>query len=136
MKLGTVRQAAAVLRCGNRHSPGPECGFGLFEVFGQPTPPRPFLPELAASLQHFELTEQRSTVDQEGLADLITAEAVKQLDGAAAADAEDLLDGGTIQDRNFERRNGRADGGKLKKPGGLSRQGGESSLFYVTAQLC
>ncbi len=112
MKLGTVRQADDCLGCGNRHSPGAESGFCPLKIFGQPVPPRTLLPELAARLQSLHLPEQGSAVDQEGLAGLVAAEAVKQLDGAAPPDAEDLLNDSPVQDRGLERGNGRADGGK------------------------
>ncbi len=124
------------LRRRNRHSPGAESGFCPLKIFGQAVPPRTLLPELAARLQSLQLPEQGSAVDQEGLAGLVAAEAVKQLDGAAAPDAEDLLDDSPVQDRGLERGNGRADGGKSQKPGGLGGQSGEASLLYVTAQLC
>ena len=128
----TVKRFVAAL---NQHGFGPQRAFGQFEALRQPPPARPLLPELAARFEGSELPEQGSAVNQECLAGLIAAKLVQQLNRAAPPDPEDLLEGGPVQDGGGQRRNSRTDGGKSKKPGGLSGQGGEASAVYVTAQL-
>lgn len=86
-------------RLGDGHGPRAQSRLGPVEILGEPSPPALLLPEFAALLDHLELPEQGSAVHQKGLARLIAAKPVEQLNRAATPDAEDFLNGSTVQNR-------------------------------------
>ena len=121
---------------GDFHRGGPEVFANAFELGHQPpTPALPIAERLAVS-QGFELLDQLLAVEEEGFAGLVAAEAVEQLDGLAAFEAEELFDHGTVEDGDREPAEFLDDAGKVKQLKGLRRQGGFPYLLYVTTQLC
>lgn len=98
-KYARRQQIVVRARRGDRHGPGAKRCLGPVELLGQPPPPALLLPEFAAVLDRLELPEQGSAVDQKGLAGLIAAETVEQLNRAATPDAEDFLDRSTVKNR-------------------------------------
>lgn len=93
------QQIGVRARRGDRHGPGAKRCLGPVEILGQPSPPALLLPEFAAVLDHLELPEQGSAVDQKGLAGLIAPESMEQLNRPATPDAEDFLDRSTVKNR-------------------------------------
>ena len=82
------------------------------------------------------MLDQLLAVDEEGSAGLVAAEAVQQLDGLPAFEAEEFFDHGAVEDRDRESAEFLDDTGKMKQPKGLWGQGGFPYLLYVTTQLC
>ena len=74
------------------------------------------------------MLDQLLPVEEESSAGLVAAEAVEQLDGLSAFEAEEFFDHGTVEDRDLEPAEFLDDAGKVKQPKGLRRQGGLSLL--------
>ena len=82
------------------------------------------------------MLDQLLAVEEESSAGLVAAEAVEQLDGLSAFEAEEFFDHGAVEDRDREPAEFLDDAWKVKQPKGLRRQGGFPYLLYVTTQLC
>ena len=98
--------------------------------------PALLIAERLAVSNGFELLDQLLAVEEESSAGLVAAEAVEQLDGLPAFEAEEFFDHGTVEDRDFEPAEFLDDAGKVKQPKGLWGQGGFPYLLHVTTQLC
>ena len=98
--------------------------------------PALLIAERLAVSNGFELLDQLLAVDEENSAGLVAAEAVQQLDGLPAFEAEEFFDHGTVEDGDREPAEFLDDAGKVKQPKGLRRQGGFPYFLHVTAQLC
>ena len=61
------------------------------------------------------MLDQLLAVEEEGFAGLVAAEAVEQLDGLAAFEAEELFDHGTVEDGDREPAEFLDDAGKVKQ---------------------
>ena len=92
--------------------------------------PALLIAERLAISNGFELLDQLLAVEEESSAGLVAAEAVEQLDGLPAFEAEEFFDHGTVEDGGFEQAEFLDDAGKVKQPMGLWRQG-EPSLLSI-----
>ena len=110
------------------HGGGLEVLPNAFELGYQPPTPALFIAERLAVSHGFELLDQLLAVEEEGFAGLLAAEAVQQLDGLSAFEAEEFFDHGTVEDRDREQAEFLDDAGKVKQPKGLWGQGGLSLL--------
>ena len=91
------------------------------ELGNDPIAPPLFIAEWLTGLDGFQLLDQLLAIDQEGFANLIAAEAVQQLDGLPAFDAEEFFDRGAVEDGYFKQANLLEDPGNTKQPLGLGR---------------
>ena len=108
---------------GDFHGGGLEVFANAFELGHQPPTPALLMAERLAVSQGFELLDQLLAVDEESSAGLVAAEAVEQLDGLPAFEAEEFFDHGTVEDGDREPAEFLDDAGKVKQPKGLRRQG-------------
>ena len=115
---------------GNFHGGGLEVFANAFELGHQPPTPALLIAERLAVSQGFELLDQLLAVDEKSSAGLVAAEAVQQLDGLPAFEAEELFDGGAVENGDRESAEFLDDAGKVKQPKGLRRQG-ELSLLAI-----
>ncbi len=75
---------------------------GFVEFVHNPLAPLLLVAELLTGLNGFQLAQQLLAIDEEGFANLVAAEAVQQLDGLPAFDAEEFFDRGAVEDGNLE----------------------------------
>ena len=121
---------------GDFHRGGLEVFANAFELGHQAPTPALLIAERLAGSHRFELLDELLAVDEEGFAGLVAAEAVQQLDGLPAFEAEELFDGGAVENGDLEPAEFLDDAGKVKQPKGLWGQGGFPYLLHVTTQLC
>ena len=121
---------------GDFHGGGLEVFANAFELGHQPPTPALLIAERLAVSNGFELVEKLLAVEEESSAGLVAAEAVQQLDGLSAFEAEEFFDHGTVEDGDRGSAEFLDDAGKMKQPKGLRRQGGFPYLLHVTTQLC
>ena len=113
---------------GDFHGGGLEVFANAFELGHQPPTPALLIAERLAVSQGFELLDQLLAVEEESSAGLVAAEAVQQLDGLSAFEAEEFFDHGTVEDGDFEQAEFLDNAGKVKQPMGLWGQRGLSLL--------
>ena len=121
---------------GDFHGGGLEVFANAFELGHQPPTPALLIAERFAGSQGFELLDELLAVEEESFAGLVAAEAVQQLDGLPAFEAEEIFDHGAVEDGDFEQAEFLDNAGKVKQPMGLWGQGGFPYLLHVTTQLC
>ena len=113
---------------GNFHGGGLEVFANAFELGHQPPTPTLLIAERLAVSHGFELVEKLLAVDEESSAGLVAAEAVQQLDGLSAFEAEEFFDHGAVEDGDREPAEFLDNAGNMKQPKGLWGQGGLSLL--------
>ena len=113
---------------GDFHGGGLEVFANAFELGHQPPTPALLIAERLAVSHGFELLDQLLAVDEESSAGLVAAEAVQQLDGLAAFEAEEFFDHCAVEDGEREQAEFLDDAGNMKQPMGLWGQGGLSLL--------
>ena len=121
---------------GDFYGGGLEVFANAFELGHQPPTPALLIAERLAVSNGFELLDQLLAVEEESSATLVAAEAVQQLDGLPAFEAEEFFDHGTVEDGDFEPAELLDNAGNMKQPKGCGGMGGFPYLLHVTAQLC